>query len=30
MISEQQYGFMLRKRNTDVIFALRVLMETYK
>lgn len=29
-ISGQQYGFMLRKSTTDVMFALRVLMEKYK
>lgn len=29
MISEQQYGFMLRKSTTDVMCALRVLMEKY-
>ena len=29
-ISEQQYGFMPRKSATDVMFALRVLMEKYR
>lgn len=29
MISEQQFGFMLRKSTTDVMCALRVLMEKY-
>ncbi|KAK3574055.1 hypothetical protein QTP86_001330 [Hemibagrus guttatus] len=29
-ICEQQYGFMPRKRTTDAIFALRILMEKYR
>ncbi|MCI4382174.1 hypothetical protein PGIGA_G00260740 [Pangasianodon gigas] len=29
-ICEQQYGFMPRKSTTDAIFALRILMETYR
>lgn len=29
MISEQQFGFMLRKSTTDAMCALRVLMEKY-
>ena len=30
MISEQQYGFMPGKSTTDVMFALRLLMEKYR
>lgn len=29
-ISEQQYGFVLRKSTTDAAFALRVLIEKYR